>query len=164
MFLNPSGEKAYTLVATPSPLKYRNSVQCVMNGFVLPYFYIYFPVFALELNCFKCESRARPSIRVRHPQYSLTAVWNFSPLLPWTPRAAWPWVAEELSSFFLETSALPCVRATYLGPDSQPSSLQFPSSQAGLCSKLRRTPKSPHRDARSMPGSCLEPHRITALG
>ena len=80
MFLNPSGEKAYTLVATPSPLKYHNSVQCVMNGFVLLYFYIYFPVFALELNCFKCESRARPSIRVRLA--TLSTAWRQSGTSP----------------------------------------------------------------------------------
>lgn len=49
------------------------------------------------------------------------------------------------------------------GPDSQPSSLQLPSSQAGLCSKLRRTPKSPHHDAHCV-WYLLEPHQITALG
>lgn len=108
----------------------------------------------------------RPTIRVRLAALSTAwrTVWNFSPLLPRTPSAAWPWVAEELSSFFLETAALPWVRATYLGPDSQPSSLQFPSSQAGLCSKLRSTPKSPHCDARSMPGSWLEPRLDDDVG
>lgn len=73
MFLNPSGEKAYTLVATPSPLKYHNSLQCMMNGFVLPYFHIYFPAFALELSCSNCESRAQTHHQSPpcHPQYSL---------------------------------------------------------------------------------------------
>lgn len=91
------------------------------------------------------------------PSVQLDGQSGTSPLLPRTPSAAWPWVAGgALSSFFLETAALPWVRATYLGPDSQPSSLQFPSSQAGLCSKLRRTPKS-HTvtPSRSMPGSWL---------
>ena len=98
-----------------------------------------------------------------HSQDSLTDSLELLPLLPRIPSAAWPGLLRSSPVSSLRWQLCPNRGPLPWGPDSQPGSLQFPSSQAGLCSKLRRTPKSPHRDAHCV-WYLLEPHQITALG
>lgn len=140
----------------PAHINTSNSVQYVINGFLL----LSFPFFFFQeliWSMYESESSDPPSKLILLLASRLLAHPLDEPSVQFTDQALVfslistmvnqllfkPWFADWLSNLFLETGLCPELCALNSGPDSQPRPLQFPPPQLdsapcqGVCKSLQ---------------------------